>query len=265
MPQFDGHVAVSQYTASELESHVRPVTVAPMGLDVGVFASATRSVEARRAVFGLVGGDPRALIVLFVGRLSVEKGLPLLLNTMAALPTRSHRVFHLALAGDGPLRRWVEDEAHRLTPGRVHLLGHLSDRAALARCYVNADLLVHPNAHEPFGLVPLEAMAAGLPVVLPRAGGVLEYATDANAWLAAPRPAAMAATIVGAMTRTEERLRRARQAHITAAGHDWRHVTTEYFQIYDRIIETSAPSRPVTPVGWSLRAKSSQRCYTRGI
>lgn len=257
LPQFDGHVAVSQYTASELQGQIRPVTVAPMGLDVEAFAAAARTDEMRRAVFGPVGGDPLATILLYVGRLSTEKGLPLLLNTMAALPSGPRRVFHLALAGDGPLRPWVEQAAQRLAPGRVHLLGHLADRATLAHCYANADLLVHPNAREPFGLAPLEAMAAGLPVVLPRAGGVLEYATDANAWLAAPRPSAMATAIVSAMTRAGERARRARRASVTASAHDWRTVTAEYFRIYDWMIEASAPTRPVTPVGWLLRRRRS--------
>lgn len=178
LPQFDAHVAVSSYAAGELPAGHRPIAIAPMGLDSSVFTVQSPTPAGRRRVFGDLGRDRRAILLLYVGRLSAEKQLPLLLDMMAALPTRQDRVFHLLVAGDGPLRPWLTERAGAVAPGRVHLLGHVTGRDALARVYANADLLVHPNAHEPYGLVPLEAMASGLPVVLPRAGGVLEYATD---------------------------------------------------------------------------------------
>ena len=61
--------------------------------------------------------------------------------------------------------------------------GHV-DARALARLYASCDVFVHPNPREPFGIGPLEAMASGVPLVLPAAGGVLSYANADNAWLA---------------------------------------------------------------------------------
>ena len=58
--------------------------------------------------------------------------------------------------------------------GRVWLCGNL-DRETLATFYASADVFVHPNPREPFGIGPLEAMSSGVPVVMPAAGGVLEY------------------------------------------------------------------------------------------
>ncbi len=58
----------------------------------------------------------------------------------------------------------------------------------MAEIYANADAFVHPNPREPFGIAPLEAMAAGLPVIAPNSGGLTAYANLANAWLTNPTP-----------------------------------------------------------------------------
>ena len=57
----------------------------------------------------------------------------------------------------------------------------ISTKKLLADYYANADVFVHPNPKEPFGIAPLEAMASGVPTVAPDAGGILSYATDENA------------------------------------------------------------------------------------
>ena len=79
--------------------------------------------------------------------------------------------------------------------GHVVLLGNLPGGQAVRRLLAGADVFVHPNPREPFGLAPLEAMAAELPVVAPDTGGVLSYADDTTAWLAKPTGAAFAAAV----------------------------------------------------------------------
>jgi glycosyltransferase involved in cell wall biosynthesis len=116
-------------------------------------------------------------------------------------------------------RRWLTGKQHsaiRRTPGRVglrvHLLGHTDGRDALADCYAHADVFVHPNPREPFGLAPLETMASGLPLVAPVSGGVLEYASAENAWLAEPTAAGFAAAvqcIAGGTSERHQKLERA--------------------------------------------------------
>ncbi len=265
MPQFDGHLAVSGYTAGELSSDLRPVSIAPMGLDVTTFANAERSADGRVAAFGSIGGDARTVLLLYVGRLSEEKNLALLMDLLGALTPTADRVFHLALVGDGPLRGWLESEGRRRAPGRLHLLGHVGDRQALARCYAHADLLVHPNTREPFGLAPLEAMASGLAVVLPRAGGLLDYADDTNAWLYAPSVTDLLSIVKEAITTPDAREAKVRRARATAAALDWAAITDRYFEIYDRLIEASAPNRPVTPMGLRRRAVESLTARWRNL
>lgn len=254
MPQFDGHLTVSHYTAGELAPDIRPVTVAPMGLDVGAFTGHERSPDARQQAFGDVGRRREVILLLYVGRLSEEKNLPLLLDVLEDLPSAGGREWHLALAGDGPLRGWLEAEGRRRAPCRLHVLGHVSGVDALARCYANADLLVHPNRREPYGLVPLEAMASGLPVILPRAGGVLEYATESNAWLYTPSAKDLRSVVTRALVDVAARHDRAARARLTAESLDWPAVTDRYFDIYDAIIEASAPTRPVTRPAWHRQA-----------
>jgi glycogen synthase len=113
----------------------------------------------------------------------------------------------------------------------------IGDRQALADVYANADAFLHPNAHEPFGIAPLEAMASGLPLVAPNRGGVRAYADDSNAWLADPTPHALAGAVEAAIGDPALRVQRAVRARATAEEHRWSAVTSSFFQLYDEIVE----------------------------
>ena len=78
-----------------------------------------------------------------------------------------------------------------LAPGRSLFLGHCR-REDLPAIYHAAEIFIHPNPREPFGIAPLEAMAAVSPLVAPASGGILTYANAENAWLAENTPAALA-------------------------------------------------------------------------
>jgi glycosyltransferase involved in cell wall biosynthesis len=251
--QFDAHLAVSAYAAAELDGIDRPVHVAPMGLHVSRFAAAPKGEIARQRVFGRAGRS-QCTVLLYVGRVSREKNVRLLVDTLAELTNEGERGIHLVVAGDGPLVGWLMDEAARRVPSRVHVLGHISDRERLATLYANADLFVHPNPREPFGIAPLEAMAAGLPLVAPAAGGILEYASEDNAWLTEPTAPAFAAAIRCALGSPDQRTLRAERARKAAGALDWAAVTARYFALYDEIHARSSPTRPVTEP--STRARS---------
>ncbi|MGI8671323.1 MAG: glycosyltransferase, partial [Luteitalea sp.] len=106
---------------------------------------------------------------------------------------------------------------------------------ALAESYASGDVFLHVNDREPFGIGPLEAMASGVPVVVPNAGGVLSYANDSNCWLADPAVDALARAVVGALARPDPaRLARAAE---TAARFDWGRVTPQIFATYDGLRE----------------------------
>ena len=93
--------------------------------------------------------------------------------------------YRLLVAGAGPQSDWLKKETEKHVPGKIIQLGHL-DKNLLPNYYASADVFVHPNPREPFGIAPLEAMASGVPVVAPNAGGILSYATDENIWLVEP-------------------------------------------------------------------------------
>ena len=115
---------------------------------------------------------------LFVGRLDQEqKGLEPLVRSLAILPRSVP--FRLRLVGeDWGGAEVVQRLARTLgVADRVTLVGRLP-RAELLAEYARADLLVLPSLFEPFGIVLLEAMAAGLPVIASRVGGIPEVVAD---------------------------------------------------------------------------------------
>jgi glycosyltransferase involved in cell wall biosynthesis len=185
-------VVTSRYCAevAEREYGVRAdrVAVVPEPIDVADwddrFARAPRRPRARP-------------VVLSVARLYPRKRLVDLLYAAALLKTRASDL-EIRIVGRGPeWTRLVALHARLGLAGSVHLLGDLS-RERLAEEYVNADLFCLPSVQEGFGIVFLEAMAAGLPVVACRAAAIPEVVLDGvTGVLTPPRdPAALAQALV---------------------------------------------------------------------
>jgi glycosyltransferase involved in cell wall biosynthesis len=153
----------------------------PRGLDTELFNPALRETRfwTRRGAKGPV--------LLYVGRISKEKDLNLLVDVIPALRKRVGP-FTLALVGEGPYRA----ELQKLLPDAI-FTGILSGRE-LGIAYASADLFVFPSTTDTFGNVVVEAMAAGLPVAVSDVGGPRELvksprmgrvlpARDAGAWV----------------------------------------------------------------------------------
>jgi len=136
--------------------------------------------------------------VLFVGRLASNKGLLDLAEAFATV-SASDRSAQLVVVGeDGGQRAALESKARSLgLSDRVHLLGHVDDDAMLSAAYREARVTVLPSEYEAFGLVLLESLAAGTPVVASRVGGIPEVVEDGRAGLLVPpkSPAALAEAI----------------------------------------------------------------------
>jgi alpha-1,6-mannosyltransferase len=239
---FDHHIAVSEYAADELRAAVSArvrlrgaqVSVLPMGVDAERFRPGYRSVDFRARLLREAGWPDQTRILLYAGRISPEKNLDLLPDMMARLAQRVPQA-RLLLVGSGPMEDKLRKAFTQKSPGLAWLRGHATDRDWIARLFANADVFVHPNPREPFGIAPVEAMASGTPLVAPRAGGVLMYAHDANSWLAPPDPDAFAAAIADALTPSASRDRRAAQAVATARNLAWPIVTRNFFAQYDRV------------------------------
>ncbi len=125
--------------------------------------------------------------VLFVGRLASNKGLLDLVTAFERLHA-THPEAHLVLVGeDGGMGPAVRARVAQLGLERVvHVLGHVEDDRELAAAYAEARLLALPSEYEAFGLVLLEALAHGTPVVATRVGGIPEFVPDGEAGLLVP-------------------------------------------------------------------------------
>jgi glycosyltransferase involved in cell wall biosynthesis len=148
------------------------VELLPLFVDTSCFVPLGADRDRLRARFGL---PPRVPLLLSAGRVYDEKNVHGALHLLAALHRAGARA-HLAVAGDGPgaYRAYLEQLSERLAVrGFVHFVG-AQGVAALNELYNAADLLVHLSLvrKENFGLVPLEAQAAGLPVLSSHWGGL---------------------------------------------------------------------------------------------
>ena len=118
-------------------------------------------------------GTQPPLQLLFVGRIASEKQPYLWLDTLEALAARSFAA-ELTVLGEGPLQEWVVQEAERRQL-KVRIQSHIGGVSAAMQ---NADWLLLTSNFEGFGLVVLEAMQLGLPVVSTNSGGVCDFFAD---------------------------------------------------------------------------------------
>jgi alpha-1,6-mannosyltransferase len=175
------------------------VVHAPLGVDLDAFTGA-RPDPALRARLA----PPGAPLLLHAGRLSGDKRVDLLPPALAALaeaaPGPGERAV-LVVAGSGAAEPSLRRGAARLgVADRMRFLGHVADRGRLAALMATADCFVHPNPSEPYGLCPLEALAAGCRVVAPASEGCAETLAGRGAVLVAPGdPAALAAGVARAL------------------------------------------------------------------
>jgi glycosyltransferase involved in cell wall biosynthesis len=184
----------------------------------------------------LCGADADAVILLYAGRLVPEKNLSLLFEVMEHLNrTLPQRRFRLIVAGDGIERqRWEQYAAERLA-GHVVFLGHIREISMLTMLQANADLFVHPNPREPFGIAPLEAMASGTPLLAPNTGGVTSYANMENAWTVPATVTDFSATIGELLANPQRTRQKADNALETARSYRWEKVSADFLELYQEL------------------------------
>lgn len=263
IPMFDFHLTNSDYTRQELVDSVskdknphrsdsffelcsdfwrtpkvefdKRIFVNQCGVDIDLFSARRKSAERRQSILRECNLPEDSLILLYAGRVSPEKNVDMLPRTMKILRERDGRDFRLLVAGDGPSTASLATASEKLAPGSVKILGQIGDKNKLADLFANCDAFVHPNPHEPFGITPLEAMASGLPVVAPNAGGVLSYADQENAWLAEPNPLLFAAAIRKVFDDEDGRRKKIDAGIATSERYSWKDSTDALFAIYDKI------------------------------
>lgn len=148
------------------EHGVERVKVWQKGVDTELFDPGLASAEMRSH---LTQGHPDSPLLLYVGRLSAEKEIDRIKPVLAAIPGA-----RLALVGDGPYRADLE----RIFADTPTLFAGYMTGKTLGAAFASADAFVFPSRTETLGLVLLEAMAAGCPVIAANAGGIPDIVTD---------------------------------------------------------------------------------------
>jgi len=226
-----------------IDADLRRVAVVPCGVDLGMFRpdgpAAPRPSGAAR--------------LLVVSRLVERKGIGDVIAAMARLPG-----VELVVAGGPPAAELAGiPEAARLAAlaervgvaGRVRLLGRVG-RCDLPALYRSADLVVNVPWYEPFGIVPLEAMACGVPVVVSAVGGLVDTVVDDVTGIHVPprRPGLLAAAVAALLADPE------RRATLAATGarrarrrYGWDRIAGSTLEVYAGLLTGVGDDREPAP------------------
>lgn len=203
------------------------IKVCGNGVDTELFNPSRFSPEVRNSCV------PEGKIAfLYVGRLAAEKNLEILLDAFARVSAR-YPWAHLVITGDGPLLAKLKHKA----PAGVTFTGYLSG-ITLAQVYASSDIFVFPSTTETFGLVILEAMASGLPVIAANAGGIKDnLAHNFNGLACRPLdPVDLAAAMELMLTDSTLRFRLAEKARPYALQKSWQKVFESMVDNYEQFI-----------------------------
>ncbi|WP_250033502.1 glycosyltransferase family 4 protein [Paractinoplanes maris] len=229
------------------------IDVVPNGVDALVWSPRPRAVAAARRRYAEADGP----LVSFAGRLVYEKGVQHLLTAVPALRER-HPGLRVVVAGDGPYRKDLESLATEGVTFAGFLTGHhLTALMGASDCYVV------PSIYEPFGMVALEAAAAGTPVAVADTGGLAEIVEDGVTGVKFPPgdPSALAEAVGSVLADREHARRVARRARRRV--HDdfaWPGIAAATVATYDRARADDA--RRVTREAESVLATTSGRAWS---
>ncbi len=231
----DLNLCTSTAMLEDLRAHgIDRLALWQRAVDADLFHPSQYSAEMRAA---LSRGESEKPLLLYVGRLSAEKDVGSLRAVLEAMPE-----VRLAIVGDGPMRG--ELEQHFRNTG-THFAGYLRGQA-LAAAYASADLFVMPSQTETLGLVLLEAMAAGCPVVACRAGGVPDAVQDGvTGFLFDPsEPDALPRAVRTALECPDRRAALRTRARAEVERHSWQAATEQLCGYYTEAVQNRRPARP---------------------
>jgi glycosyltransferase involved in cell wall biosynthesis len=210
------------------------------GVDTELFRPDLRSQAMRDRL--LAGASDTGKLLLYIGRLSAEKQIERIRPVLEAMPDT-----RLALVGDGPYRSRLEELFAGLP---VQFVGYLAGED-LASAYASGDAFVFPSSTETLGLVLLEAMAAGCPVVGANRGGIPDIVSDGvNGCLYEPEgPDGGAASLTAAVQRLlgdpAERAQLRLNAHHEAERWGWAGATHQLRGFYRQVLNDLAAPPPL--------------------
>lgn len=190
--------------------------------------------EAFRSLFCL----PRERIILFVGRLTPIKGPQVLLEALPEV-LALYPETRLVMVGEGAMREPLQRRAEELGIGeRVRFVGYVRGKP-LAAVYRAADVLAVPSLYEPVGMVALEGMVCGTPLVVGDAGGLSDMVQDGRTGLKVPPndPRALARALAITLSRPDLAAQRATAARAYALeNHNWAGVARRSLDVYHSVV-----------------------------
>jgi alpha-1,6-mannosyltransferase len=244
--RFDLVFAPSPIMAGYLrEQGLSRVSIQPLGVDAEVFSPARRDGSLREEL----GLAPDTRLLVFAGRFSGEKNIPVLIDAVQRLG----RPYHLLLVGGS---------MHAHPAANVTVMPYRRESAQLAAVLASADALVHAGTHETFGLIVLEAMACGRPVVGVDAAAIAELVDGEVGVLAheASGPV-FAQAIHDLYHRDLEALGRAARERVLAR-HTWDRVFPQQFAAYAALAGVT-PQAVTLPVANAVATPGSAAANLR--
>ncbi|HEY9670970.1 MAG TPA: glycosyltransferase family 1 protein [Waterburya sp.] len=227
------NLCTSTAMIEELRVHgIQNLDLWQRGVDTETFHPSLTSAQMRSH---LSQGHPESPLLLYVGRLSAEKEIERIKPVLEAIPNA-----RLALVGDGPHRSALE-KYFAGTP--THFVGYLTGKE-LGSAFACSDAFVFPSRTETLGLVLLEAMAAGCPVVAARSGGIPDIVTDGvNGYLFDPadEQGAITAT-VRLLQQQDERETLRHNARAEAERWSWSAATRQLQNYYRSVVMSHSMS-----------------------
>lgn len=253
LPRAQMMIAISDSVAEEYRSigiaaaRIRHV---PNGVDLARFAG----VVDRRAVRARYGLDPDSFLFLSVGRNHPKKNYHTLIEAMALLSSKTGQRVHLGIVGHAVRELASQVDSHDLS-GRLTLLDQIGAEdaedaeaddlqfpaPALVELYKAADAFVFPSLIETFGVAIVEAMAAGLPIIVGDSPGCRDIVRNGRDGIMVPArdPEALAAAMAALMTDPDGCRVYADKAAVRARDFSWDRVVDAYAVLYD---ELAAPA-----------------------
>jgi glycosyltransferase involved in cell wall biosynthesis len=209
-----------------------PIEVIPNGVDLTAFRSNIKPTD--RAEFGF---SPEQVICVYVGRLSPEKNLNLLLQAFYGVAMTYDHV-RILIVGDGPERENLESMVKRMNiDTKVHFAG-MVEYKDIPAYLATSDIFVTPSSAETFGLSTVEAMAAGLPALGIDAPGTTDIIEDGVTGLVSSDDLAVfTAKLVYLSTNHELRRSMAKQAAQASKKYDIHTTTGILLQHYQKLVE----------------------------
>ena len=239
-------IAVSNLTRDIFlqEYNIDPqrVSVIHPGVDLNDYATAHKKLirTAVRKEYGFSSEEP---IILFASMNFEIKGLDAIMLSLARLKAKQH-TFKLLVAGKGNVRKYTQIAREANIDENVVFTGPLN-KEKLIRLYLAGDMYMMLSKFDTFGMVVLEAMAAGLPVIISSNVGAKDIVQEGeNGFIISDTSDAdYIASKISILLNETIRSSMAQSAYYTATQNTWDHVTSKYKEIYEAILVTRGKSQ----------------------